>query len=132
MVKCIVVALFVLLSAVAAAEGTLQEKIARLQEAPAEQRYRLMNEIKRELAQMNARQRSEALRKLRSAMHAKGNTEGKGGHRGMAHRGGQMHGKNSAQHTPMQQMHREQMLQVPQRMHPDHMPMRQGGGVPHR
>jgi hypothetical protein len=81
------ITLFLALSTLTWAEGdTLQQKIAQLQHAPQRERFKLMNEIKRELARMNESQRKEALGKLRaSMMHGNGNRagDGKGMHPGM-------------------------------------------------
>lgn len=55
-----------------AGQEDLQSKIARLQHAPKTERFKLMNEIKRELARLNAEQRNKALSKLRGSMKAKG------------------------------------------------------------
>ncbi len=68
-----------------AGQSDLQSKIAKLQTLPKTQRFKLVNEIKRQLAQMNESQRKEALGKLRASMHGgkgRGKKIGKGMHRG--------------------------------------------------
>lgn len=75
-----ILALVALFSLLLWAEGDhdLQSKIARMQQLPKSERYQLMNEIKRELAKLNARQRSIALGKLRASMHGGGAQRGEG------------------------------------------------------
>jgi len=100
----------------AAAQNDLASKIARLQNAPKSQRFKLMNEIKRELARMNAEQRNKALRKLRASMHR--GTKGDGHQKGM---GKSMHhiserGEEIRQkmHQHQETMHRHEMI-LPER-----------------
>lgn len=66
------------------ASNSLESKIAKLQMVPKAQRYKLMNQIKRELAKMNASQRNRAINKLKATIHNtnSGNMHGKakGGH----------------------------------------------------
>ena len=61
------------------ASNSLESKIAKLQMVPKAQRYKLMNQIKRELANMNASQRSRAINKLKATIHNtnSGNMHGK-------------------------------------------------------
>ena len=73
-----------------AGESDLSSKIARLQNAPKSERFKLMNQIKRELARMNARQRSKALRKLRASMHGGDQAGRHNGKQGQEHRSGMM------------------------------------------
>ncbi len=57
----------------ASAPSDLASKISSLKDAPKSQRFRLMNEIKRDMAQMNAKQRAQALQKLHATMSKKHN-----------------------------------------------------------
>jgi hypothetical protein len=113
MVKKWVILLFALSMCIRADETTLQAKIAQLQRAPETERFKLMNEIKRELARMNESQRKEALGKLRASMHGNGNRagHGKGMHRGM--QGGE--GMRNMMHKGegMQEHMRQNMPQRP-------------------
>ena len=109
----------------------LSSKIARLQQLPKSERYKLMNEIKRDLARMNEVQRQKALGKLRASMHGKD--------KGMPHRNGDhtssgMHrregnGMGERMHQNMQHMNqwlqhqsptRENM--TPEKLHPQQRP----------
>ncbi len=72
----------------------LSSKIVRLQQLPKSERYKLMNEIKWDLARMNEAQRQKALGKLRASMHAGSDGKGKGmHHRYGKHDGSGMHGR---------------------------------------
>lgn len=53
--------------------GNIEQKISMLHAVPKDKRYILMNEIKMELAKMNAAQRAKALEKLRASMHSSKN-----------------------------------------------------------
>ncbi len=53
------------------AKSTLAKKIAKLQTVPKSQRYKLVNEIKKELASLNRKQRIKAIRKLEFALDAR-------------------------------------------------------------
>ncbi len=53
--------------------GNIEQKISMLHSLPKDKKYILMNEIKRELAKMNAAQRAKALEKLRASMHSSKN-----------------------------------------------------------
>ncbi len=88
-----------------AAQSDLASKIARLQNAPKSERFKLMNEIKRELARMNAEQRNKALRKLRASMH--GGTKGDGHRKGM---GKSMHHISERGEKMRQKMHQHQEM----------------------
>ena len=68
MIKRLILTLAIFIS-FAIANNSLESKIAKLQTVPKEQRYKLMNQIKRELAKMNATQRRKALNKLKTTMH---------------------------------------------------------------
>ena len=59
--------LFVFLSALFSA--SLEEMLKQLQTTPKDQRYKLVNNIKREMAKLNQAQRLEAIRKLKSKLH---------------------------------------------------------------
>ncbi len=103
----------------AAAQSDLASKIARLQNAPKSERFKLMNEIKRELAHMNAEQRSKALHKLRVSMH--GGTKGDG----IQKRAGKdMHDTTGRGEEMRQKMHQHQ--ETMQR--PEMTPPGRGGG----
>lgn len=69
MIKKLLVVL-TLFSSFLFANGSLEAKISKLQTVPKSQRYKLMNEIKRELAKMNTKQRAKALNQLRASMHS--------------------------------------------------------------
>ena len=69
MIKRLILTLSIFIS-FAIANSSLESKIAKLQTAPKEQRYKLMNQIKRELAKMNATQRNRALNQLKATMHS--------------------------------------------------------------
>ena len=64
MIKRLILTLTIFIS-FAIANNSLESKIAKLQTVPKEQRYKLMNQIKLELAKMNALQRKKALTKLK-------------------------------------------------------------------
>jgi len=64
MIKRLILTLTMFIS-FAIANNSLESKIAKLQTVPKEQRYKLMNQIKLELAKMNALQRKKALTKLK-------------------------------------------------------------------
>ncbi len=85
------------------AQSDLQRKIEQLQQVPKAQRFKLMNEIKRELAKMNVQQRKAALGKLRASMsHGSGHANGmhrKGGMGQGMHRDMQMHEEMQKRHT---------------------------------
>ena len=68
MIKKLIVLLTIFIS-FATASNSLESKIVKLQTVPKEQRYKLMNQIKRELAKMNATQRSRALKRLKESIH---------------------------------------------------------------
>ena len=53
------------------AKNSLAEKISKLQSVPKSQRYKLVNEIKKELATLNRKQRIKAIKKMRIALDAK-------------------------------------------------------------
>ena len=53
------------------AQDDLQAKIAKLQTLPKAERFKLMNEIKRDLVKLNSQQRAAALGKLRASMRGK-------------------------------------------------------------
>ncbi len=53
------------------AQDDLQTKIAKLQTLPKSERFKLMNEIKRDLVKLNSQQRAVALGKLRASMRGK-------------------------------------------------------------
>jgi len=84
----------------------LQSRIEKLQSAPKAERFKLMNEIKRELAQMNAEQRKIALRKLMrvKGMHHEGNSKGQGMHT-PASRGEHMRQNMQNHHDNMNRQH---------------------------
>jgi len=78
------------------ANSSLESKIAKLQTAPKSQRYKLMNEIKRELAKMNTKQRAKALSKLRASMQSSTHNQNYGNmQNGAKNSSGYMHS-----HTP--------------------------------
>ncbi len=52
------------------ANSSLESKIAKLQTVPKSQRYKLMNQIKKELATMNKKQRTKVLNKLKASIHS--------------------------------------------------------------
>ncbi len=54
-------------------EIDLEAKIAKLQNAPKSERFKIMNEIKYKLSQMNEKQRNKAIHKLRSSIHKEHN-----------------------------------------------------------
>ncbi len=82
MFKKIIWLLLMLFAVLEAAGGDLQEKLAKLQTLPKSERFMLMNQIKKELAQMNAQQRRQALQKLRASMHkGRGRHQGQGLHK---------------------------------------------------
>ena len=91
-----------------AAQNDLQEKLAKLQTLPKSERFILMNEIKKELARMNAEQRQSALKKLRASMHKQRSSgykgqNGQGKHEGLHLQTGlgtQQH--QNIQHQPIQ------------------------------
>ncbi len=58
-----------------ASQSELSLKISKLQHVKKSERYKLMNEIKRELAHLNTHQRTQALRKLHATMHKKDHTK---------------------------------------------------------
>ncbi len=87
----------------AAAQSDLASKIARLQDAPKSERFKLMNQIKRELARMNSEQRSKTMRKLRASMHGGDKTGQHNGKHGQAHRSGMMHGREHNGILPQRQ-----------------------------
>ena len=103
MKKRVLVFLLVMPLLLTAAQSDLASKIARLQNAPKSERFKLMNEIKRELARMNAEQRNKALRKLRASMH--GGTKGTGHQKGM---GKSMHHVSERGEEMRQKMHQHQ------------------------
>ncbi len=55
-----------------AAGATIDAKIERIQNAPAQERVKLMNEFKQELMTMNQEQRQEAVSKMQAEMQAAG------------------------------------------------------------
>jgi hypothetical protein len=61
----------------AAQTETISQKIQQLKTVPKAQRYKLINQIKREMIKLNAAQRSAALGELRAGMHGKGKGKGK-------------------------------------------------------
>ena len=75
MIKKLILILTIFIS-FAIADNSLESKIAKLQTVPKEQRYKLMNQIKRELAKMNATQRSRALHKLKATIHSSNSHNG--------------------------------------------------------
>lgn len=84
------------------AQESIDAKIEQIHTAPAQERYRLMNALKKELAAMNAQQRAEAIAKLRSGVE--GNTEAPATVPDRSHSG-----------TPMQQVRQnDQMNQMQQ------------------
>ena len=108
---------------VQAAQSDLQSKIARLQSVPKAERFKLMNEIKRELARMNAAQRNRTLGKLRASMHAQEKQHGmkEGMHEGMhgtQKMGEGMHGRVPAEHIRQNMQNRPEII----RHHPSRIP----------
>ncbi len=71
MIKSSIVLLLFVPILLIATPNDLASKIANLQNAPKSQRFKLMNEIKREMAQMNANQRNKTLEKLHASKHKK-------------------------------------------------------------
>ena len=69
MIKKLIVILTIFTS-FAIANNSLESKIVKLQTVPKDQRYKLMNQIKRELAKMNATQRAKALNRLKESIHS--------------------------------------------------------------
>ena len=65
---------FTIFISFAFANNSLESQIAKLQTVPKTQRYKLMNQIKRELAKMNATQRANALNKLKATIHSSSHT----------------------------------------------------------
>lgn len=53
------------------AQDDLQAKIAKLQTLPKLERFKLMNEIKRDLVKLNSQQRATAIGRLRASMRGK-------------------------------------------------------------
>ena len=122
MKKRLLTLLLVLPMLLAAAQSDLASKISRLQNVPKSERFKLMNQIKRELARMNAEQRSKAMRKLRASMHGGDKAGQHKGKQGQAHRSGMMHGR---EHNGI--------LQQRQEMMPHHqIPSPERGGNEHR
>ena len=106
-------------------ENGLQSKIARLQSAPKSERFKLMNEIKHELARMNEQQRGVALGKLRASLHGNSKKEHqKDGKR--KHSTNMMHTQEHNGNI----LHRQDMIKHQQRPSPirggsDHRPVPQ-------
>ncbi len=68
MIKRVILILTIFISFVMA-DNSLELKIAQLQTAPKDKKYIIMNQIKRELANMNVEQRSRALNQLKATIH---------------------------------------------------------------
>jgi len=81
---------------------SVDAQIAAIQEAPAEERVRLMNQFKERLANMNAQDRMEAIEQLQTQMHAQG-------HETVTQNGTELH-------TQMQEHTQEMQLQATQDM----------------
>ncbi len=69
MLRKVIFISFIVCMSLQGADDTLSSKIAKLQTMPKSERYKLMNEIKRELAKLNSEQRSVALGKLRRSLN---------------------------------------------------------------
>ncbi len=111
MKKRVLIFLMVMPILLVAAQSDLASKIARLQNAPKSERFKLMNEIKRELARMNAEQRNKALHKLRASMHggAKGEGHQKGMGKSMHHVGERVEEMRQKMHQHQETMQRHEM-----------------------
>ncbi len=71
--KKTIISLLLLPISIFANEIDLEAKIAKLQNAPKSERFKIMNEIKYELSQMNEKERTKAIQKLRYSIHKKEN-----------------------------------------------------------
>ena len=122
MLNRLILTLTIIIS-LAIADNSLESKIAKLQTAPKEQKYKLMNQIKRELAKMNATQRSRALNKLKATIHSS-NSQSSKMHNNMKHGSHNMgsHMQNNIKHF-MNKTHLHEQINKPIK---PHRPIKQG------
>ena len=93
MFKKLIFISFVVCLTLQSAQDSLSLKIQKLQSVPKNERFKLMNEIKRELAKLNFEQRSTALGKLRMSLQgSKPHKSMQGGMSGGGMLGGGMSG----------------------------------------
>jgi hypothetical protein len=111
---------FLILSVLVGGENDIQSQIAKLQTLPKNERFKLMNEIKRQLAKMNAQQRKQAIGKLRASMQGRYNGKN------MQHRYGMHQEENQHQKNGLGEHIRQNMQNNPsQQLH--NQPMKRGG-----
>ena len=90
-------------------QPSIDQQIASMQKATPQERVKLMNQFKQQLASMNSEQRAKSISQLREQMkteHEQTNTHAQGE---------QMHG--NAQHNQMQQSEQLQRMEQMQQRH---------------
>lgn len=110
--KTIFIIMIIFLASIAWSAPSIDAQIEAIKKAPPKERFRLMNRLKRQLVQMNQKQRSEAIAKLR-AKTAKEHRMQKGVHGRVdkMHRN-EKHSIHFDEHEKMQRMQYMQQHQM--------------------